>query len=181
MAISHQDAGRGDPTSDPVLREGSPTWSDLLVPAGWGPGVFDVATGYRSVVREWIERQDVPFVSARAVHAPSVEAWAVLDGGITSVYGYGLTSLPHGMRVVGFAAFRLVVDALGLAGPAQALPGETLADVTELRRRHRTRSARDPVAVEQAELLSVCQDAVMLRWVAAALASADVPATGGRC
>lgn len=180
MAVSHQDAGREDPASDPVPPEGSPTSSDRLVPAGWGPGVFDVAAGYRSVVREWIEHQDVPFVSVRAVHAPSVDAWAVLDGGVTSVYGYGLTSLPHGMRVVGFAAFRLVVDALGLVGPAHALPGETLVDVAELRRRHRSRSARDPVAVEQAELLSVCHDAVMLRWVAATLTGADVPATGWR-
>ena len=34
----------------------------------------------------------------RELHLPAVEAWAILDGGITSLEGYGATSLPFGVR-----------------------------------------------------------------------------------
>jgi len=98
---------------------------------------------------------------------PAVEAWAVLDGGVVSLEGYGATTLPCGVRVVGFQALRLVIADLDLAGPAP-FDGETVLGPEELRSAHRA-IGRSPEAVEQAELLASCHDAVLLRWVAATL------------
>ena len=93
----------------------------------------------------------------------------MLDGGVTSLEGYGATSLPCGVRVVGFQALRLLIADLGLSGPAAPFDGETVLDLEELRCAHRA-TGRSPTAVEQAELLASCHDAVLLRWVAATLA-----------
>ena len=117
---------------------------------------------------EWAARQPIPHRIRRSVHAPSTDAWAVLDGGVMHLYGYGLTSLPAGLRIVGLQAFRLILAELGFVVP----PGLTEASSIqpeELRRRHRARAADDPSGVEQADLLASCTDAVLLRWVAATL------------
>lgn len=146
-----------------------------------GTAVFDVTPGQRNPVLEWAGRQEVPRAARRAVHAPSVQAWAVLDGGIVHLFGYGLTSLPSGVYVLGSAVVELVAADLGLRGPA----GRTGAgeDVEELRRRHRDAGAgADPGAraavLEQAELLAICSDAVLLRWVATALLAGSLSAGG---
>ena len=57
---------------------------------------------------------------------------------------------------------------LRLAGPVRPFEGETVAELDALRRAHRA-TVRNPAAVEQAELLASCHDAVLLRWVAATL------------
>ena len=144
-------------------------WSEVFRHGTWGPAVFEARPGHRGAVRDWARRQDVPRVSARELHLPDVDAWAVLDGGVTSIRGYGLTSLPSGVRLVGFQAFRLLLADLGLAGPVLPFPGETLLDPDELRRRHAAPEARGEAASEQAELLGACRDAVLLRWVATTL------------
>ena len=144
-------------------------WSTAFPRSPHGAAVFDVATDYRYTVLAWASTQDVPTVRHHAVHIPAVEAWAVLDGGVTSLEGYGATSLPCGVRVVGFQVLRLLIADLGLVGPARPFDGETVVDSKELRCAHRA-TGRSPSAIEQAELLASCHDAVLLRWVAATLA-----------
>lgn len=143
-------------------------WSTVFRRSPHAAAVFDVLPDRMETVLAWAARQDVPTVRTRAVHAPVVEAWAVLDGGVTSLHGYGATTLPCGVRVVGFRAFRLLLADLDLAGPVQPFAGEPVVDVAALRRAHRL-APRDAVAVEQAELLATCHDAVMLRLVARTL------------
>jgi hypothetical protein len=144
-------------------------WSTAFRRAPFGPAVFEVLPGRQESVLTWAARQDVPTVRHHNVHAPDVEAWAVLDGGITSVRGYGVTTLPAGVRVVGYRALRLLMAEFDLAGPVSPFDGEsTVLDAVTLRRLHRT-TPRDAIAVEQAELLGTCQDAVMMRWVATTL------------
>jgi len=145
-------------------------WSSAFRRSPLGAAVFDVATDYRYTVLAWASIQDVPTVRHHALHVPAVEAWAVLDGGVTSLEGYGATSLPCGVRVVGFQALRLLIADLGLSGPAP-FDGETVLEPDDLRSAHPT-AARQPEAVEQAELLASCHDAVLLRWVAATLTGA---------
>ncbi len=144
-------------------------WSTAFRRSPLGTAVFDVATDYRYTVLAWASIQDVPTVRQHALHVPAVEAWAVLDGGVTSLEGYGVTSLPCGVRVVGFQALRLLIADLGIVGPARPFDGETVLAPEELRSAHRT-IGRSSAAVEQAELLASCHDAVLLRWVAATLA-----------
>ena len=145
------------------------SWTDVVVgPSALGPAVFTVAPRFREHVRDWAAAQDVAFAARHDVHWPAVEGWAVLDGGVTTISGYGLTSLPHGVRVLGFAAVRLLLADLGAEAPAEPFPGEVLADIDELRRRHQATRKDAPENVEQAELLAVCRDAELLRWVAAA-------------
>ncbi|MCW2722658.1 hypothetical protein [Pseudonocardia sp.] len=146
-------------------------WSEVFRRGEWGAAVFEVAPGNRGLVRDWAQRQRVPTASPREMHMPDVDAWAVLDGGITSIYGYGLTSLPCGIRVVGFQVFRLLLAELDLAGPVLPFDGETVLDPDELRLRHHSPQTHGPAAMEQAELLGACRDAVLLRWVAATLAA----------
>src|SRR5690348_12694892 len=100
-------------------------WSAAFRPSPLGATVFDVATDYRYTVLAWASRQDVPTVRHRALHVPVVEAWAVLDGGVTSLEGYGATSLPCGVRVVGFQVLRLLIADLGLADAPRPFDGET--------------------------------------------------------
>jgi hypothetical protein len=140
-------------------------WSAAFRRSPLGAAVFDVATDFRYTVLAWASIQDVPTVRQHALHVP-----AVLDGGVVSLEGYGATTLPCGVRVVGFQALRLVIADLDLAGPAP-FDGETVLGTEELRTAHRE-IGRSPEAVEQAELLASCHDAVLLRWVAATLTSA---------
>lgn len=121
-------------------------------------GIFGVAAAYRPVIRKWVTRQDVPSVVSRGMYSPTVYGWAVLDGGITEIHRYGLTSLPSGIRVVGWQTLRLLVDELGLVPPRRPLPGEVLVDVEELRRRHNSGIAQDDEAHRCAELLASCED-----------------------
>jgi hypothetical protein len=144
-------------------------WSSAFRRSPLGAAVFDVATEYRYTVLAWASIQDVPTVRQHALHVPAVEAWAVLDGGVTSLEGYGATSLSCGVRVVGFQVLRLLIADLGLAGPARPFDNEVVLEPEELRSAHRA-AGRSPEAVEQAELLASCHDAVLLRWVAATLA-----------
>jgi hypothetical protein len=95
------------------------SWSAAFRRSPLGAAVFDVATEYRYTVLAWASNQDVPTVRRHALHVPAVEAWAVLDGGVTSLEGYGATSLSCGVRVVGFQVLRLLIADLGLAGPAR--------------------------------------------------------------
>ncbi len=131
--------------------------------------MFECLPGHRVTVRDWARRQHIPCASPRDLHLPDVDAWAVLDGGVTSIHGYGLTTLPCGVRVVGFQTFRLLLAELGLAGPLLPFPGETVLEPDELRRRHTAPAARSEAALEQAELLAACRDATLLRWVATTL------------
>jgi hypothetical protein len=146
-------------------------WSEVFRRAEWGTAVFDVLPGHRAAVRTWAQHQNVPTASRHELHLPDVDAWAVLDGGVTSIRGYGVTSLPAGVRVVGFQAFRLLLTEFGLAGPVLPFAGEVVVTSDVLHRRHRSDAARDREAVEQAELLATCGDGVLLRWVAAVLLS----------
>lgn len=177
MAIIENASALGGPR-----RRRRPEWNDAFRRrSDLGAAVFAVTAPHRGPVLGWARRQDVPTASRRPVHAPSIEAWAVLDGGITYLYGYGLTSLPSGVHIVGFQAFRLLVAELDLDGPAEPFPGESVVDAGELRRRHRCGADRDAAAVEQAELLGACNDAVLLRWVAATLlAESSAPNAGPR-
>jgi hypothetical protein len=145
------------------------SWSDVVLVTSLGPAVFEVAPAHRWLVRDWLREQDLPHAAQRDVHSPTVEGWALLDGGITAISGYGLTSLPHGIRVVGFGALRLLLAELDIEGPVEPFPDEAPVDLDELRRRHRTMARDSPDAREQAELLTICRDAVLLRWVAATL------------
>jgi hypothetical protein len=149
-------------------------WSEVFRRCEWGPAVFEVLPGHRAAVRIWAQHQNVPTASQHDLHVPDVDAWAVLDGGVTSIRGYGLTSLACGVRVVGFQAFRLLLTEFGLAGPVLPFPGEVVLTSDVLHRRHRGETARDSAAIEQAELLASCSDAVLMRWVAATLL-ADSP------
>lgn len=131
--------------------------------------VFGVAVAHRPMVRDWVSEPDVPCVTSRNLYSPTVYGWAVLDAGITEIHQYGLTSLPSGVRVVGWQALRLLIDELGLQGPKQALPGETTVPIDELRRRHRSAAARDAAARQRAELLASCADGTKMREVAGLL------------
>ena len=51
-----------------------------------------------------------------------------------------------------------------------------MLDADALHQRH-SATGRDPSAVEQAELLASCHDAVLLRWVAATLLGPNQAAT----
>jgi hypothetical protein len=144
-------------------------WSDVVRSTSLGPAVFEVAPDHQARVRGWALARRLTHAAQQDVHFPFVEAWAVLDGGITAISGYGLTSLPHGMRVIGFGALRLMLADLRIAGPEEPFPGEVVVDPAELRRRHDATAPDSPDAVEQAELLAACQDAQMLRWVARTL------------
>jgi hypothetical protein len=144
------------------------SWSSVFRRSPLGAAVFDVAPEYRYTVLAWASIQDVPTVRHRELHLPAVEAWAMLDGGVTSLEGYGATSLPCGVRVVGFQVLRLLIADLRLAGPVRPFDGETLLATEELRTLHKA-AGRSPSATEQAELLASCHDAVLLRWVAATL------------
>ncbi len=145
-------------------------WSDLVAASPFGPAVFEVRPGHRRRVREWAAAHAVATAAQRDVHMPLVEAWAVLDGGVTAVSGYGLTSLPYGVRVIGFQALRLLLAHLDVPGPGP-FPDEAPVPLDELHRRHRATRPGAAEAVEQAELLSVCRDAVLLRWVARTLSA----------
>jgi hypothetical protein len=145
------------------------SWSDVVQPTALGPAVFEVVAPHRWLVRDWLRAQDLPHAAQRDVHSPTVEGWALLDGGVTAISGYGLTSLPHGIRVIGFGTLRLLLAELDVTGPAEPFPDEPPVDLDELRRRHRTTAADSPDAREQAELLASCRDAVLLRWVAVTL------------
>jgi hypothetical protein len=144
-------------------------WSDVVRATTLGPAVFEVAQDHRRSVRDWLAAQDLPRAAHRDVHSPTVEGWALLDGGVTAVSGYGLTSLPHGLRVLGFGALRLLLDGLGIDGPEEPFPDERPVDLDELRRRHRATARDSPQVREQADLLTVCRDDVLLRWVATTL------------
>ena len=145
------------------------SWSDVVATTTLGPAVFEVAAPHRWLVRDWLAAQDLPHAAQRDVHSPTVEGWAFLDGGVTAVSGYGLTSLPHGIRVVGFGALRLLLSELDVEAPAEPFPDERRVDLDELRRRYRVADRDSADAHERAELLTICRDAVLLRWVAATL------------
>ena len=143
-------------------------WADAFRRSDVGATVFDVSAAVQPRVLAWAEGQPVAHASRRAVHSPSVDAWAVLDGGIVHVYGYGMTTLPAGVCILGLQAFRLVLAELGFRVPDGLTEASSIyPDV--LRHRLRSRAADDPSAVEQAELLATCTDRVLLRWVAATL------------
>lgn len=149
-------------------------WSDVVVRStALGPAVFEVVADHQARVRGWAVGRRLPHAVQQDVHFPFVEGWAVLDGGITAISGYGLTSLTHGVRVIGFAAARLLLADLHVEGP---LPDDLALDPDELQRRHAATEPNSPEAVEQAELLAACQDAQMLRFVARTL-SADATRT----
>jgi hypothetical protein len=155
-----------------------PIWSDIVRSTTLGPAVFEVLPDHQQRVRGWAVTHRLTHAAQHDVHFPFVEGWAVLDGGITAISGYGLTSLTHGVRVIGVAALRLLLADLGAEGP---LPAELDLDPDELRHRVRTTPPDTPDLVEQAELLAACQDARMLGWVARTLAAdADhsTPAVG---
>ncbi|ODU03710.1 MAG: hypothetical protein ABS81_13030 [Pseudonocardia sp. SCN 72-86] len=172
-------------------------WSDAFVTTGEGPGVFAVVPGHRHAVLDWIARHRPPLVVAREVGSPPVDAWVVLDGGILRTHRHrrelgcdhgspglqaedqddGSVMLAPGMRVIGWAAVRLVAGDLDVDLPAGPLPGEPSvpADLASLRRRYATTSLSDAGVGEQAELLASCTDAQMLRWVSTALAATAPP------
>jgi hypothetical protein len=158
MAITHGELGL----------TGSAGWADSFRKSEHGAAVFEVSPGPMSRVLTWAELQPIPRVSRRSVHAPSVDAWAVLDGGIVHRYGYGLTTLPAGMHIVGLQAFRLILAELGFAVP-DGLTAATTVAPDELRRRLRATPPDHPSGLEQADLLASCTDALLLRWVAATL------------
>jgi hypothetical protein len=149
-------------------RAGAAGWADSFRRSELGAAVFEVSPGIVRRVLDWVERQPVPRATRRAVHSPSVDAWAVLDGGVVHLYGYGLTTLPAGVRIVGLQAFRLVVGELGFPVPDGLTPATTVP-AAELRRRMRGTPPDHPSGLEQADLLASCTDAVLLRWVAATL------------
>ncbi|GAY09441.1 hypothetical protein [Pseudonocardia sp. N23] len=175
-------------------------WSDVFVATGEGPGVFAVVPGHRHAVLDWIARRRPPLVVAREVGSPPVDAWVVLDGGILRTHRHhrmpgcdhragsrpgtgtaapddGSVVLAPGMRVVGWAALRLVAGDLPVELPDGSLPGEPVvpADLASLRRRYVATSPTDAGVAEQAELLASCTDVRMLRWVSTALAATAPP------
>jgi hypothetical protein len=154
-------------THDEVSRAGA-GWGGAFQRSPLGAAVFEVAAPELPRVLDWAERQPVPHRARRSVHAPSTDAWALLDGGIVHVYGYGLTSLPAGARIVGLQAFRLVLADLGFVVP-DGLTRASSIPPGELRRRLAAVPVDDPSQAEQADLLASCTDAVLLRWVAATL------------
>jgi hypothetical protein len=159
------------------------SWSDVVRTTFLGPAVFEVVPEHRPLVRGWLLAQQLAHAAQRDVHSPTVEGWALLDGGVTAISGYGLTSLPHGLRVVGFGALRLLLAELGVDGPADRFPDEPATDLDELRERLRATPPGSPHVREQAELLATCRDAVLLRWVAVTLfreAGSRLPGPGGR-
>jgi hypothetical protein len=155
-------------THDEVGTFGAAGWSTAFRRSEFGAAVFEVSATQRHRVLDWAGRQPIPRSSRRPVHEPSVDAWAVLDGGIVHLYGYALTTLPAGMYVVGLQAFRLLLAELGFSVP-DGLTAATTITPDELRRRHRAVAIGDPSGVEQADMLATCTDAVMLRWVATTL------------
>jgi hypothetical protein len=155
-------------TQSEVGSAGGAGRSDGVRSSALGPAVFEVSPQRLRQVLDWAEDQAVPRSTRRTVHAPSVDAWAVLDGGIVHVYGYGLTSLPAGMYVIGMHAARLIVTELGFVMP-DSPDASTAIGADELRRRHRAAAIDDASGIEQADLLATCTDAVLMRWVATTL------------
>src|SRR5580765_40809 len=83
-----------------------------------GPAVFEVSDAALPRVLDWAGWQPVPSRgSRRSAHHPSVDGWAMLDGGIVHAFGYGLTSLTAGGYLIGFRTLHLVLAELGLALP----------------------------------------------------------------
>lgn len=179
MAIQPEtDVGDGGPSG--------PHWDQVFTPSDLGAGVFDVRWDLRPRLRRWLARHDLPAASGRETHRPSIDAWALLDGGVIAVSAVNLpggppAALPSpgqptlpsplltpGMRVIGHRALRLLVTRLRLSGPAQALHGEHLDVPGVVEDLFDTRQ-HDAAAVEQAELLATCTDRSTLRWVVTAL------------
>jgi hypothetical protein len=158
VAISYGDLGT----------VGSADGSDAFRRSPHGAAVFEVSAAQRPRVLEWARGQRVPHAARRPVHTPSVDAWAVLDGGVVHLYGYGLTTLPAGVHVVGLQAFRLILAELGFPVPDGLTEASTIT-APDLRARLAGSSAADPSMIEQAELLATCTDATMLRFVATTL------------
>jgi len=158
----------------------TPSWTDVVRATPLGPAVFEVAPEHRQWVRDWLIGQRLPYAVHRDVHAPTVEGWALLDGGVTGISGYGLTSLPHGLRVLGFGALRLLLAGLGVAAPAAPFPDERPVAFEELVRGQRAVAPDSPQVREQTELLTVCRDDVLLRWVATTLFREAVARAGLR-
>ena len=173
---------QNDTTDVGGLREG-PSWAEVLTVSDIAAGIFDVRWDLRPRLRRWLAAHDLPTAGCREPHLPATDAWAVLDGGVlcsASITvsgpepGPGSHRLAPGMRVIGFQAFRLLVDELGLPGPATVLAGEPVSDPTVLRARFAAR-VPDAAAREQAELLATCTDRTALRWVSAALRTGPPP------
>jgi hypothetical protein len=158
LAITHGELGR----------TGATGWADAFRRSDLGAAVFEVSPATLGRVLYWAEEQPIPRAARRSVHTPSVDAWAVLDGGLVHTFGYGLTTLPAGLYIVGLQAFRLVLAELGFAVP-DGLTQASTVPAAELRRRLRATPADDPSGLEQADLLASCTDAVLLRLVAATL------------
>lgn len=155
-------------THDGVERSGAAGWARSFRRSELGAAVFEVSPTALRRVLEWADGQPVPQASRRSVHSPSVDAWAVLDGGVVHCFGYGLTTLPAGVHIIGLQAFRLIVAELGFAVP-DGLTAASSIPPAELRRRLRAVQPGDPSGREQADLLASCTDAVLLRLVATTL------------
>ena len=152
MAVTHSEVGHA----------GAAGWAEAFRKSDLGVAVFDVSRGTLPRVLEWAEHQSIPRAARRSVHTPSVDAWAVLDGGIVHVQGTQLQDLAAPQ------AFRLVLSELGYLVPDGLTEASTVPPV-ELRRRLQATPADHPSGLEQADLLASCTDAVLMRWVAATL------------
>ena len=155
-------------------------WSDAFHATGEGPAVFLVVPAHRAGLLSWAGRQPVPTVSRRDLHGPAVEDGPRVDGGVLRLHGHPAATLPAGLRVVGFAAMRLIAADLGLGTPIEPLPGERSHPdgPDELRRAHHGTDRTAPDVVEQAELLASCTEVSTLRWVATALCLDRIAWTG---
>jgi hypothetical protein len=140
-------------------------WSDIFRRSRLGPAIFVVAADSRGTVHDWVHEQDVPSFQSSGMYESTVNAWAVLDAGITSIFPYGWTSLPLGVRVIGWQTLRLLIDQLSLVPPRGPLIGETeVLEPAELLRRHLASSETDTQAIERADILVSCTDGPSLQW-----------------
>jgi len=134
------------------------------------PAIFRVRPAFVQATQDWLRRQNVPSVRSSGIFMPSITAWAILDGGITSTQQYGLTSLPSGLRVFGWQALTLLSADLGVALPTRVMPGQPgLFDATDLQQRHAMTGPEDADGVARAEALAGAGDYESLRWVIRAL------------
>jgi hypothetical protein len=140
-------------------------WSEVFHRSRLAPAAFLVTSSHQGDVFEWLTGQKVASCRASGMYSSLVDGWAVLDGGVTHISRYGLTSLPDGIRIIGWQTLRLLIHDLNLAPPNRALLQEPMGlGVEELLLRHRVATPDDDRAKEQAEILTTCDDGPSLQW-----------------
>lgn len=131
-------------------------WTAAFRPSSAVSGMFVVQPEYWGGLREAIDDLSVPSSGWGGMYSSFGSTWAFLDGGVHYIdsYGYGMTTLHTGWRVLGWQVMRVLCELFDLA-PPRRLKGEAeLGEPADLIRQLRATSPGDAVLQERAELLA---------------------------